>query len=66
MAEPAWTPLRVAAFFALLTRLLTLAPSAALQPDPNYSPAARREIGGHIARLLGDDARLDYGDDTRP
>jgi hypothetical protein len=56
-----WSPERVAAFFALMLRLLELAPAAALRPDPRYTSEARRTLGALIARLLGDDARLDYG-----
>lgn len=57
--SPNWTPERVAAFFALLERLLALAPEAALRPDPRYPPGARRVLGEHIARVLGDPSRVD-------
>jgi hypothetical protein len=59
--ETAWRPERVAGFFALMMRLLALAPAAKLRPDPRYAPEARRMLGGRIAELIGAPERLDYG-----
>jgi hypothetical protein len=42
--DATWTPERVAAFFALLMRLLTLAPAAYLRPDPRYPATTRRTL----------------------
>jgi hypothetical protein len=57
--DASWTPDRVAAFFALIMRLLALAPAASLQPDPRY-PATSRRLGELIGRVLGEPSRLDY------
>jgi hypothetical protein len=56
-----WTRDRVAAFFALMMRLLALAPPASLRPDPRYPATSRRTLGDLVARVLGDPSRLDYG-----
>jgi hypothetical protein len=56
--SPAWTPERVAAFLALVKRLLALAPAASLQPDPRYPAASRRRLAELIGRALGDPSRL--------
>ncbi len=63
--RPAWTTERVAALFALMARLLTVAPSARLRPDPIYSPAIRHRLGRGIARIVGEN-RLDYGGRDSP
>lgn len=55
----AWTPEHVAAFFALLARLLMLADEAALRPDPRYIAAYRRPLASQIARVIGDPHRVD-------
>ena len=52
--DPEWSTERVAAFFALLARLLALAPQAMLRVDPRYQPSSRRELGDLIAPLVGD------------
>jgi hypothetical protein len=56
--DAGWTPDRVAAFFALLERLLALAPAASLQPDTRYPAGNRRTLADLIARVLGDPSRL--------
>jgi hypothetical protein len=58
--DASWTPQRVAAFFALLMRLLALAPAAHLRPDPRYPRTSRWKLGELIGRVLGDQSRLDY------
>jgi hypothetical protein len=58
--DDSWTPDRVAAFFALVMRLLALAPAASLRPDPRYPTTTRRTLGELIGRVLGDPSRLDY------
>jgi hypothetical protein len=58
--DASWTPHRVAAFFALVMRLLALAPAASLRPDPRYTATNRRRLGELIGRVLGDPSRLDY------
>jgi hypothetical protein len=58
--DASWTPERVAAFFALVRRLLALAPAAYLRPDPRYPATSRRTLGELIGRVLGDPSRLDY------
>jgi hypothetical protein len=57
-----WTADTVAAFFALVMRLLALAPTASLRPDPRYPTTSRRTLGEHIGRVLGDPSRLDYAE----
>ena len=59
--DPEWTAERVAALFALLLRLLEIAPAAALRPDPRYPIDARRRLGRLIARAIDNESRLDYG-----
>jgi hypothetical protein len=59
--DVAWTPDRVAAFFALVTQLLALAPAASLRPDPRYPPASRQALGELIGRVIGDASRVDPG-----
>ena len=61
-----WTPEQVAAFFALLARLLALAPTASLRPDPRYTAANRERLGELIGAVIGDPRRLDYGDGQAP
>jgi hypothetical protein len=50
--DAAWTPDRVAAFFALIARLWALAPAASLQPDPRYPAASRRRLAELIDRVV--------------
>jgi len=59
--DASWIPDRVAAFFALVMRLLEVAPAASLRPDPRYPATSRRTVGELIGRVLGDSSRLDYG-----
>ena len=60
--SPDWTRERVAAFFALMLRLLDTTQAGALRPDPAYPPEARRKLAEAMARLVGDATRIDLGD----
>lgn len=55
----AWTEERVAAFFALMMRLLELAPGAVMRVDPRYAPEPRQWYGAMIARVIGNQTRVE-------
>jgi hypothetical protein len=57
-----WSPERVTGFFALLMRLLALAPKATLRPDPRYAVETRHAFSDSIARVIDDPSRLDLGE----
>jgi len=59
--SPDWTRERVAAFFALLLRLMGYTEMGALRPDPRYALTARRRLAEVMSRLIGDSRPIDLG-----